>query len=74
MSEQGQDQGRWWWLIYLQAEKLQHDLDDMGMRMQGLENQLRQAESLKNSAQEKKDQIVQLKNQLEGEKLQRYEK
>lgn len=42
--------------------------------MQGLENQLRQAESLKNSAQEKKDQIVQLKNQLEGEKLQRYEK
>jgi hypothetical protein len=40
--------------------------------MKSVEHQLHQAEDLKHDLQEKKEQVVQLRNQMEGEKLQRY--
>ena len=61
-----------WQLYILQAEKLQNELSDVSYKMKSVEHQLHQAEDIKHDLQEKKEQVVQLRNQMEGEKLQRY--
>ena len=59
-------------MYILQAEKLQNELSDVSYKMKSVEHQLHQAEDIKHDLQEKKEQVVQLRNQMEGEKLQRY--
>lgn len=44
----------------------------MTYKFKSVEHNVHQAEDLKHDLQEKKEQIVQLRNQMEGEKLQRY--
>ncbi|XP_046579547.1 myosin-11-like isoform X4 [Haliotis rubra] len=55
----------------LKAEKLQRELQDVSVKMHSTEQNLLQAESNKHDVQEKSEHIVSLRNQLEGEKLQR---
>ncbi|KAK3104747.1 hypothetical protein FSP39_009250 [Pinctada imbricata] len=53
------------------ADKLQRDFDEMAYKLKTVEQQLKQAEDLKNDLQDKKEHVAQLRNQLEAEKLQR---
>ncbi|XP_052713019.1 putative leucine-rich repeat-containing protein DDB_G0290503 isoform X5 [Crassostrea angulata] len=55
----------------LKAEKLQHDLETVTFKLKTVEQQLSQAEELKNELQDKKEKVAALRNQLEAEKLQR---
>ena len=61
----------WVGFFKFQAEKLQHDLEDVTFKLKTVEHQLNQAEELKNELQDKKEQVSALRNQLEAEKLQR---
>ena len=58
--------------LHFQADKLQRDFDEMAFKLKTVEQQLKQAEDLKNDLQDKKEHVAQLRNQLEAEKLQRY--
>ncbi|XP_046334472.2 trichohyalin-like isoform X2 [Haliotis rufescens] len=57
--------------LITKAEKLQRELQDVSVKMHSTEQNLLQAESTKQDMQDKSDHIVSLRNQLEGEKLQR---
>lgn len=59
-------------ILTLQAEKLQHDLETVTFKLKTVEQQLSQAEELKNDLQDKKEKVAALRNQLEAEKLQRW--
>ncbi|XP_069122035.1 putative leucine-rich repeat-containing protein DDB_G0290503 isoform X3 [Argopecten irradians] len=53
------------------AEKLQQEFNDVSFKLRSVEHQLSQADDLKHTLMDKKEQISQLRNQLEAEKLQR---
>ncbi|XP_053379468.1 myosin-11-like isoform X3 [Mercenaria mercenaria] len=53
------------------ADTLQRELQETSMKLQNLQSQVYDAESSKMDLQDKKDKMTQLKNQLDGEKLQR---
>lgn len=57
--------------VQRRAEKLQHDLETVTFKLKTVEQQLSQAEELKNDLQDKKEKVAALRNQLEAEKLQR---
>lgn len=57
--------------VQRRAEKLQHDLETVTFKLKTVEQQLSQAEELKNELQDKKEKVAALRNQLEAEKLQR---
>ncbi|XP_021367882.1 early endosome antigen 1-like isoform X3 [Mizuhopecten yessoensis] len=61
----------WSCIPIIHAEKLQQDFSDVSFKLRSVEHQLAQADDLKHTLMDKKEQISQLRNQLEAEKLQR---
>ena len=57
--------------LALQADVLQRELQETSLKLQNLQYQVHEAENSKLEIQDKKDRMSQLKNQLDGEKLQR---
>jgi len=57
--------------LALQADVLQRELQETSVKLQNLQYQVHEAENSKLEIQDKKDRMSQLKNQLDGEKLQR---
>ena len=62
----------WWFEITFQADALQRELQETSLKLQSVQAQVYQAENSKLDLQDKRDRVTTLKNQLDGEKLQRY--
>ena len=58
--------------LTFQADSLQRELQETSRKLQSVQAQVYQAENSKLDLQDKKDRVTTLKNQLDGEKLQRY--
>lgn len=58
-------------MFLTQAERLQQDYSDIQFKLKSVEHQLTQAEDVKSTLHDKKEQVSQLRSQLEAEKLQR---
>ena len=58
-------------MLKFQADALQRELQETSRKLQSVQAQVYQAENSKLDLQDKKDKVTTLKNQLDGEKLQR---